>query len=32
METDIDNMNAAYLVTCAIDAHDFIAGLTWGAQ
>jgi hypothetical protein len=28
MEQDID-YNAAYLVNRAIDAQDFIAGLTW---
>ncbi len=31
MEKDIDYTTAAHLIERAIDAQDFIAGLTWGA-
>jgi hypothetical protein len=31
MDKDIDYTTAAYLVDRAIEAQDFIAGLTWGA-
>ena len=32
MEQDINSFPTEYLISRAIDAQDFIAGLTWGAS